>query len=265
MDGWKTGLIVAGSVVGGLAVLWPLGIAYEVSKCERPKYEVIRPLGSKRNWWNGRSPAELRAYAPVLVAEVAVSGTMRQASSAGFRKIANFIFGNNSRVVPASGGAGAAAAAAQGSEKIAMTSPVVMDFAASSSSEKIAMTAPVVMGMVGGSEAAPDDTPGDVRMSFVMPSKYTLDTLPRPNNPDVSIKQVPAHTAAALQFRGHIRGRRVVEQKKQELLALLEAEGLVPVGDLQLLQYHPPFTWGWQRVNEVLYRVADKAAAAKKK
>eukprot|EP00775_Hariotina_reticulata_P002437 gene2437-2740_t len=64
-------------------------------------------------------------------------------------------------------------------------------------------------------------------MSFVMPSKYTQDTLPRPNNPDVKI---------------------------------VEAEGLEPVGDVQLYQYHPPFTYGWQR-NEFLLGPACAALA----
>lgn len=87
-------------------------------------------------------------------------------------------------------------------------------------------------------------------MSFVMPSKYDLHSLPRPNNPDVHIvqvraactcllclvrpmasvhwrhcctrAQVPSHLAAALTFRGHIRGRQLVERKAQELRALLE-------------------------------------------
>jgi hypothetical protein len=33
--------------------------------------------------------------------------------------------------------------------------------------------------------------------------------------------QVPGHTAAVLTFRGHVRGRDLVEKKKQELVALL--------------------------------------------
>jgi hypothetical protein len=42
------------------------------------------------------------------------------------------------------------------------------------------------------------------------------------------------------------------------LLLLLQEEGLVPVGDVKLYQYHPPFTYGWQRVNEVLFEVREK-------
>jgi hypothetical protein len=38
----------------------------------------------------------------------------------------------------------------------------------------------------------------------------------------MSVPQVPAHLAAVLTFRGHIRGRQLVEQKKQELLQLMQ-------------------------------------------
>jgi hypothetical protein len=49
----------------------PKHVCREVRKCEKPLYSVIRPLGSKRNWWDGKSPAELRQYAPMLIAQVA--------------------------------------------------------------------------------------------------------------------------------------------------------------------------------------------------
>lgn len=250
MDPWKTALTVVGSVAGAGLILWPLGIWWEVSKCEKPIYSVIRPLGGKRNWWDGKSPAELRQYAPMLIAQVAVSGTMREASSAGFRKIANFIFGNNKP-------AGAASGSSKG-EAIAMTSPVRMEIQDEGKikGEAIAMTSPVRMDM-SGTEALSNDAAGDVTMSFVMPSKYNKDTLPQPNNPDVQIVEVPSHLAAALTFRGHIRSRGIVQRKKQELLDLIRSEGLVPVGEVKLYQYHPPFTFGIQRVNEVLYEVKE--------
>eukprot|EP00879_Flechtneria_rotunda_P000495 GHRR01000599.1.p1 GENE.GHRR01000599.1~~GHRR01000599.1.p1 ORF type:complete len:254 (+),score=79.68 GHRR01000599.1:198-959(+) len=251
MEPYKTALVVAGSVVGLGAVLWPIGIWWEVRKCEKPKYSLVRPLGNKRNWWNGKSPAELRQYAPLLLAEVTVHGTMRQASSEGFKKIANFIFGNNT---PAGAEQGSS------SEKIAMTSPVRMEIEGSkklNSSEKIAMTSPVRMEM-GGTESLSQDAAGTVTMSFVMPSKYNINSLPKPNNPDVKIVEAPGHLAAVLTFRGHIRGRKLVDRKKQELLKLIKAENLVPVGDVKLYQYHPPFTYGWQRVNEVMYEVKEK-------
>jgi hypothetical protein len=38
--------------------------------------------------------------------------------------------------------------------------------------------------------------------------------------------QVPGHTAAVLTFRGHVRGRDLVEKKKQELTALLAVSNI---------------------------------------
>lgn len=122
------------------------------------------------------------------------------------------------------------------------------------------MTSPVVMAM-GGSEALPADARGRVRMSFVMPSKYTAATLPRPRDASVAIKEVPARTVAALAFRGHVRSRAAVEARKRQLLDIMAAEGLTPVGDVVLQQYHPPFTYGWQRVNEVLFEVKEAGEA----
>ncbi|MGB5615046.1 MAG: heme-binding protein [Sedimenticolaceae bacterium] len=48
-------------------------------------------------------------------------------------------------------------------------------------SEEISMTAHVSMAR----------SAGQWRVHFVMPSKYTLDTLPRPNNPAVTLREVP--------------------------------------------------------------------------
>ena len=122
---------------------------------EEPDYTVIEQAGD----------FELRAYSPMIVAEVQVSGPMGDASSAGFRLIADYIFGNNT-------------ARAGGNEKISMTAPVTME----PTSEKISMTVPVGM----------EQTGEQWRVHFVMPSQYTLDTLPTPNNPAVSLREVPA-------------------------------------------------------------------------
>ena len=71
---------------------------------EEPKFEVLLTDGA----------FEIRKYAPYIVAETMVEGDMDQASSKGFRLIADYIFGNNQAVSSAS------------SEKIAMTAPVTV-------------------------------------------------------------------------------------------------------------------------------------------
>ena len=117
---------------------------------EEPSYTVIEQSGD----------FELRMYSPMIVAETQVSGPMDDASSAGFRLIADYIFGNNT-------------SRAGGNEKISMTAPVTME----PKPEKISMTVPVSM----------EQTGEQWRVHFVMPSQYTLDSLPTPNNSAVRL------------------------------------------------------------------------------
>ncbi len=59
-------------------------------------------------------------------------------------------------------------------------------------------------------------------LSFVMPSKYELGSLPAPKSGDVELRRVPGFLAAALSFSGHVRGEAAVEEKQRELLGLLQ-------------------------------------------
>ncbi len=56
---------------------------------EEPKFEVVLTDGT----------FEIRNYAPYIVAETWVEGDMDEASSKGFRLIADYIFGNNQAVI----------------------------------------------------------------------------------------------------------------------------------------------------------------------
>lgn len=85
-----TTLTTIGGVAGLALVAWPLAIWWEVRKCEKPRYTVLRTLGQRRTWLGKTVPvAEVRQYAPYLVAEVVMQGgDMRQALGGGFRQIA---------------------------------------------------------------------------------------------------------------------------------------------------------------------------------
>jgi hypothetical protein len=113
--------------------------------------------------------------------------------------------------------------------KIDMTSPVI-------TSEKIEMTAPVLS--TGES------------MSFVLPSKYSFDTVPEPNDPAVSIGEAPERYVAVIRFRG-LAWREDVEKKTKRLLDWLSNEGVEHEGEPFLMQYNPPFVPGFLRRNEV--------------
>ena len=184
---------------------------------EQPKHTVERADGR----------IELRRYAPYVVAEVEVGGDQKQAVQAGFRKLAGYIFGAN-----------------QGRAKIAMTAPVAQ--ARAPKGEKIAMTAPVAQ--------TPTAT-GRWTVQFMMPSAYALDTLPRPNDPDVKFRTEPARRMAVLTYSGVANARNFAERTR-ELEAWITAKGLTPRGEPVLAQYDPPWTPWFMRHNEVQIEVA---------
>ena len=194
--------------------LWLTLLAGYVMAIEEPVYTVVEQA----------EPYELRKYQPKIVAEVVVSGSMDEASSTGFRLLANYIFGNNT-------------SRSGGSEKIQMTAPVGME----PSSEKISMTAPVSM----------QESNGRWRVSFVMPSRYTLDTLPRPNNAAVTIRQVPEVHYAVIRFSG-LAGAKKVAQKTDDLQIWLKEKGVRTIGTPELARYNPPWTLPFLRRNEIM-------------
>ena len=140
---------------------------------EEPKYQVLEKDGD----------IELRAYEPMIVAEVLVDGDMDRASGKGFRAIAGYIFGDNTSQSGAE-------------EKIAMTAPVTMSPSEEQMAEKIAMTAPVTMQETEGQSGE------QWRVHFVMPSEYTMASLPNPNDERVKLREVEAAKYASIRFSG---------------------------------------------------------------
>jgi len=193
-----------------LLVLWTGGSLYAIKGIEGPRFVILREE-------NGY---QIRQYDPYLVAETKVEGTYEEAMRNGFRIIANYIFGNNT-----------------GSTSIAMTVPVRE---VKGGGESIAMTTPVR-----------SETSGISHMiSFVMPRKYTLETLPKPNNKAVTIREVPAQKVAVLSFSWYASARRV-QAKKMELAGLLERDQVKTESPLQVARYNPPFTIPFLLRNEI--------------
>lgn len=170
---------------------------------------------------------QIRDYPALIVAEVAVTGEQREAASKGFRLLAGYIFGGNTR-----------------RQKIAMTAPVTQ----APVNEKIAMTAPVTQTKSAGAWI----------VRFTMPSAYTLDALPMPNDPRVHLRRVPAMRFAVLRFSG-LAGELDVAAKGKELIAAAKARHLRATGPVTLAQYDPPWTLWFMRRNDVLIMIdADK-------
>lgn len=192
---------------------------------EEPKYTLIEKS----------EPFELRSYAPKILAEVTVEGDLDAASNQGFRLIAAYIFGQN-----------------QPSEKIAMTAPVTIESSAERASAKIAMTVPVG---IEPSESA-KGVSNQWTVSFVMPSEYTLETLPKPINPLVKIRQLPAEKRAVITFSGFYNEDKVLEKTK-ELEGWIKLKNWQAVGSPQFARYNPPWALPFMRRNEVMIRVRD--------
>lgn len=181
---------------------------------EEPPYTHTRLTGN----------VEIRHYEERIAAQTTVIGSDESAArSAGFRRLAGYIFGGNHRRT-----------------KIAMTAPVSQQ-----TGDRIAMTAPV------SQEAGPE---GGSVIRFFMPSKFTMEELPTPNDDSVVLVTVPAETVAVLRFSGD-RSPAAVESNQQKLLNALQDNGFKPDGEPTAWFYDPPWTLPFRRRNEVAVAV----------
>lgn len=193
---------------------------------EQPKYTVLEQSGD----------FELRAYDPMIVAETFIDGDMDDASNQGFRRIAGYIFGKNS-------------VQSGESDKVAMTAPVTMQPV----SKKIAMTTPVT------STPAFNTSDGEQwRVHFVMPSEYSMSTLPVPDNPQVILREVPGSYFAALRFSGLVSDKKRAE-RTAELLRWVKERNITVIGEPSLARYNPPWTLPFLRRNEILIQYIPEA------
>jgi SOUL heme-binding protein len=158
---------------------------------------------------------ELRTLAPMIQASVIVTWTQQQALNNWFRQLAGYIFGGNTN-----------------SKSVAMTAPVA-------TSKTIAMTAPV----------ATEKRDNQYRVSFMMPSQYTLDTLPTPNNPSVRFEQIPEQQFYVWSFSFRANEARAQAQLEKFQEALKE-QWIVTTATPILNQYNDPRTMPRLRTNE---------------
>jgi len=93
----------------------------------------------------------------------------------------------------------------------------------------IAMTSPVTMKLYGNKE-----------MIFRMPNNYTLDSLPKANNPKINFMTIASCTKAAIQYSGYS-NKNIEENKIKELKNILERENIKHDNKFELLVYNSPF------------------------
>ena len=176
---------------------------------------------------------QIRRYSGGIIAETSSAGSSKEADSVGFRRLAKYIgvFGVPENASPE----GAPSA-------IAMTAPVMTTGAAAA----IAMTAPVM------------SSDGGNKMGFVMPSQYTMATIPRPTDPAVTLRELPPRVCAALTFSGTATAA-VAAKKAEELLGFLERDGVEchESRAWETARFNPPWTVPFWKTNEVLVALAD--------
>lgn len=164
------------------------------------------------------SGIEIRQYRPYLVAQTDVDAPLEQAGNEGFRRLAGYIFGGN--------GTG----------------------------QRIAMTAPVAMAPLPESTQVEPRGQG-FRVQFMMPSAFTLASLPGAKDSRVTFAEVPARRVAALAYRGNWSEARY-QAHLEKLRAALAVEGLKAVGAPVWARYDPPFMPTFMRTNEILVEVS---------
>ena len=179
-----------------------------MSQVEQPTYTVERADGV----------FEVRAYPPMIVAQVDMRGDRRTAIGAGFRMIAGYIFGGNAP------------------------------------NQKIAMTAPVLQQPAPQAKGQPDQPTGAWTIRFVMPRRWSLETLPKPSDPRVTLLAQPAATFAVVRFSG-LAGAATIATKTRALTAFIAAQGLHGEGAPILAFFNPPWTLPFLRRNEIMVAV----------
>ena len=186
------------------------------SGLEQPHYEVVEVLSKS---------LEIRRYGSRLAIETTVpGGDTSKSRRRAFRRLFNYISGAN-----------------EPGRKITMTAPVETASGGSGFGVKIAMTAPV--------ETAASNH--DTLMRFFLPSGLSIETAPRPTDPEVSVVTVPEQTLAALSFTG-LASEGSLATQKNRLTADLASTHWEAQGIVTAYYYDPPWTLPFMRRNEVV-------------
>ncbi len=223
-----TVLVIPTCLTGGVLIaLWIFGSRRFIRGIETPKYSVL----------DRKSGYEIREYEPYIVARTDVHGSFGGSLNQGFRIIADYIFGNN----------------------VSIRSAIMQETSSSRSQEsseikgeKIPMTAPVISEKIHSL-----DMQGKYSISFVMPSGYSLETIPAPRDGRVEIMEAKRHFAAVLAFSGYATEKRVL-RKRRLLREMLTRDEIKTKHGYKVAQYNPPWTFPLMRRNEVIIELQDE-------
>ena len=167
---------------------------------------------------------EIRQYPPLIIAEVKTAGSRQDAIGDGFRILADFIFGNN-----------------EGEKQLSMNGPITQQ-----QGIKIAMTAPVQQ----------EKTDTEWAISFIMPSKFSIDTIPNPINDRIKIIQIPSKRYAVITFSGRSTEANLTKHTNK-LEIYMNGSSYSKVGNAKYAFYNPPWTLPFLRRNEVQFEISE--------
>ena len=196
-------------IVLGLAfIIWQM-TAYRVSE---PSYTTLKLVDS----------IEVREYPAIIVAQVKMEGDRYTSINAGFRLLANYIFGNN-----------------QEKQKIAMTAPVMQE---DMRREKRDKTSALIAQQKFGDSWF---------VRFVMPAGSSLAQLPKPNDTAVALLAIPPKKYIVIQFSGSSTDENLQKQLVR-LLNYCKDNHLKTVGNPIMAFYNPPWILPFLRRNEIM-------------
>jgi len=192
---------------------------FGIRSTEEAPYAVIEEQGQY----------QIRQYESLIVATTMVDSDFDEAGKQAFRRLFNYISGDN-----------------KAASKIAMTAPVLANENiatgnATTVGEEVTMTAPVIR----------EKQDRGWRFSFVLPAGYTLENSPLPNDERVSLQQIPARKVASLQYSGSWQQERF-DTHSELLLQWVREQQLQPASLPRVAGYDPPWTLPFLRRNEVL-------------
>ena len=182
-----------------LIVIAQIYLSRSTQQTEQHNYKVIKKFDK----------FEIRKYDAALFSSVKLNKKgYKESSSEGFRILAGYIFGDNAA-----------------KEKIAMTSPVVMELGDSS------------------------------KMMFMVPKNYNLKNLPNPKNSKIVFEKEEEKIIAAIRFDGWADDEKI-EKYKTILMNELANEKLNFINKFSFLGYNPPYEV-MNRRNEIVVELIN--------
>jgi hypothetical protein len=183
---------------------------------EEPSYKVL----------NQYEEFEIRQYPAYIVAETLVGGSAEDASYNAFSRLAGYIFGGN-----------------QGSNSIAMTAPVAQMPVRLNAKEPVNQQKT----LTGTGETG-------YLVQFSMPSAMTLQTLPKPNDSRVTLRELPERKVAVIRYSGRWTDS-AYQQQLEKLTKAMREQGLAWQGEPVWARYNSPWMPSFLRRNEIFLQI----------